>query len=76
MCSILVNWLSEVATEYKVSDKALHFGISIFDTVLARGPTCSELYDNNSDSDDDSNKENKKPKYFVIHRVEFQALGW
>jgi Cyclin, N-terminal domain len=82
MRNILVNWLSEVALEYRVSDEALHLSISILDAVLSKGPRSTsnphhteyEIIDNHSESDSD--KENNEPSYFIVHRKDFQALGW
>jgi hypothetical protein len=86
MRNILVNWLSEVALEYKVSDEALHLSITILDAVLSKGPSPKDNIrhnnryddsDDDNDSDyDDSDKENKEPKDFIVYRSDFQALGW
>lgn len=67
MRAILVNWLVEVATEYPISDNALHLAITLLDRILLQGPAegavVVEQYD-----------ENKEP--FLIAPSEFQAVGW
>lgn len=37
MRAILVNWLAEVASEYSVSNTALHLGVTLLDAYLAKG---------------------------------------
>lgn len=58
MRAMLVNWLSEVASEYSVSNTAFHLSVSLLDAYMASSGS-------ESDSDD-----------VLVHRSEFQALGW
>ena len=45
MRAILVNWLAEVATEYSVSNTALHLGVTLLDAYLAKGDPDSRYED-------------------------------
>lgn len=90
MRSILVNWLVEVSTEYKLSEDAYHLAVSLLDLVLTRGPTLAQYeqstdeYSEDCDSDCDDEQGNsgavakasKPRKPFLVARNEFQALGW
>jgi hypothetical protein len=46
MRAILVNWLTEVASEYNVSNTALHLAITLLDAYMAKGDPESS-YDEN-----------------------------
>lgn len=45
MRAILVNWLAEVASEYSVSNAALHLGVTLLDAYMARGDPDSSYED-------------------------------
>lgn len=69
MRTVLVNWLIEVFTEYKVSSDTFHLAVSIMDKILLKGPTPEEMESSGDDSDDES-------RWFLVPRSNFQALGW
>ncbi|GAX29304.1 hypothetical protein FisN_16Hh262 [Fistulifera solaris] len=46
MRAVLVNWLTEVASEYNVSNTALHLAVTLLDAYLAKGDPESS-YDEN-----------------------------
>ena len=63
---VVVQWLSEVALEYKLSQFAYHLSISLVDAMLSAGPSPEDL-DDLSDEDED---------FFLLKRTDFQALAW
>lgn len=68
MRGILVNWLIEVAQEYKMSERTIHLAVSLLDYILWLGPTEEELEAYDSDEDE--------PDFFLVQRADFQAMGW
>jgi hypothetical protein len=75
MRSILVNWLVEVAQEYKVSADGYHLAITLLDLILSRGPSAQQLVLLDIDDSDDEDEDEDMQKFLVL-RHEFQALGW
>lgn len=71
----LVNWLSEVAQEFKVSDSGYHLAVSILDAILAKGPTVQEYVKYYCD-DFTTVSDDAYGDKFLIHRKYFQAVGW
>lgn len=76
MRATLVNWLVEVAMEYKMSSIAFHLAVTLVDLMLLRGP----LDDGESFGDPEhwlfNVDDDPDPPCFLIQRSEFQALGW
>lgn len=88
MRAILVNWLVEVAAEYKVSVDAYHLAVTLLDIVLQNGPTqiqLDQISDNETSDDDEQHPQGpsqnaQQPQHhhwkrFYVHRSDFQALG-
>ena len=78
MRNILVDWIVEVAEEYKLSESTLHLAITLIDKCLACTPTSSA---NDDDDDDDErrrkfDKSNNNGRGFIIARDMLQCLGW
>lgn len=84
MRSILVSWLAEVSIEYNCSTAAYHLAVSLLDQVLDGGPTPTERLtwtgweemDEEDYDDEDGEGCNYPKKWFVVHRKDFQTLGW
>jgi hypothetical protein len=78
MRRILVNWMSEISMEFKISHAALHLAISLLDHVLTMGPPLEQLqrlnHEQDAISDDDNEEEDSE--YFTIQKNDFQAVGW
>jgi Cyclin, N-terminal domain len=67
MRRVLVQWMSEVVKEFKLSEATYHLAVTLLDELLARGPgsTESSLAANHPTGNT-----------FSVPRNEFQALGW
>lgn len=76
MRKILVQWLSEVVVEYRLSDATFHLSISLLDQLLTMGPTQAEWAKHEDNLDDGyvTDDEEDQP-WFVIQRKDFQAIG-
>jgi len=76
MRKILVQWMSEVAVEYRLSDATYHLSISLLDQLLSMGPTAAEwqLFEDNDDGGYVTDDEEDQP-WFMIQRKDFQAIG-
>lgn len=67
MRRVLVQWMSEVVKEFKLSEATYHLAVTLIDQLLARGP---------GGSDPALATERSSGCTFSIHRNEFQAFGW
>lgn len=90
MRSVLVNWMVELGTEYSVSCTAFHLSVTLLDAILAKGPSHRQYlanldlverrkrlqFDNEEDEDEDEEAAENLRSWGIIHRHEFQALGW
>jgi len=74
MRKVLVHWMSEVCVEYRLGDATYHLSVSLIDQLLTMGPTMEEFrkWDDDGFISDD---EEDQP-WFLIRRVDFQAVGW
>lgn len=86
MRRVLVQWMSEVGQEYKLSEATYHLAVTLLDIVLTLGPTRQEFFETQvvppqqqhvivgygCGDDDDPAQSNK----LLIQRNDFQALGW
>ena len=74
MRKVLVHWMSEVCVEFRLGDATYHLAVSLIDQLLTMGPTMEEYREWNDDgfiSDDEEDQ-----SWFLIRRVDFQAVGW
>jgi hypothetical protein len=78
MRRILVNWMSEISMEFKISHAALHLAISLLDFVLTMGPPFEQVQRLNQEQDvvSDEDDEEGGSEYFTIQKNDFQAVGW
>lgn len=67
MRRVLVQWMSEVAKEFNLSEATYHLAVTLLDQLLVRGPGGTES---------SLKTDNHSGNTFVVHRNEFQALGW
>jgi Cyclin, N-terminal domain len=67
MRRVLVQWMSEVVKEFKLSEATYHLAVTLLDQLLFRGPGGLEP---------PLTADRSAANTFSVQRNEFQALGW
>ncbi len=71
MRAVLIDWLIEVAEEYKIASVTLHTAVALVDRCLA-----SCVIAKNAKWEKSCEKAKKKERKLVVDRNTFQLLGW
>jgi hypothetical protein len=76
MRRILVQWMSEVCHEFKLSEATYHLSVTLLDNLLARGPITPVHSEHRILMHHNRMYYGDEKRSFFVQRFEFQALGW
>lgn len=76
MRKVLVQWLSEVVVEFRLSDASYHLAVSLLDQLLTMGPSENQYHAFDEDKYGGYVTEDEEEcPWFLIRRKDFQAVG-